>query len=41
MRGVKDTKSSANASRYFRVFNQNDDKGEFIKQIGLESKIDL
>ena len=41
MRGVKDTKSSTITSRYSGVFNQNDNKTEFLKHISLDSKIDI
>ena len=41
MRGVRDTKSSTITSRYSGVFNQNDNKAEFLKHISLDSKIDF
>lgn len=41
MRGVRDTKSSTITSRYSGVFNQNDNKTEFLKHISLDSKIDI
>ena len=41
MRGVRDTKSSTITSRYSGVFNQNDNKTEFLKHISLDSKIDF
>jgi len=41
MRGVRDTKISPITSLYSDVFNQNDNKGEFLKHIGLDSKKDL
>ena len=41
MRGVRDTKSSTITSRYSGVFNQNDNKSEFLKHISLDSKLDL
>ena len=41
MRGVRDTKSSTITSRYSGVFNQNDNKTEFLKHISLDSKLDI
>ena len=41
MRGVRDTKSSTITSRYSGLFNQNDNKSEFLKHISLDSKIDF
>ena len=41
MRGVRDTKSSTITSRYSGIFNQNDNKTEFLKHISLDSKIDF
>jgi GTP cyclohydrolase IA len=41
MRGVRDTKSSTITSRYSGVFNQSDNKTEFLKHISLDSKIDI
>ena len=41
MRGVRDTKSSTITSRYSGIFNQNDNKTEFLKHVSLDSKIDF
>jgi len=41
MRGVRDTKSSTITSRYSGLFNQNDNKSEFLKHISLDSKLDI
>ena len=41
MRGVRDTKSSTITSRYSGLFNQNDNKAEFLKHISLDSQIDF
>ena len=41
MRGVRDTKSSTITSRYSGIFNQNDNKTEFLKHISLDSKLDF
>jgi len=41
MRGVRDTKSSTITSRYSGIFNQNDNKTEFLKHISLDSKLDI
>ena len=41
MREVRDTKNSPITFFYSDVFNQNDNKGEFLNHIGLDSKIDL